>query len=113
MTDMLNHYDGEVTELYGLVSELILTKQWFFTKGIAWVVRLVHQSPELEKGFQATKALDKPVTEVPGYDEGAKDALEAAIAAFDNFHISVIGKVSDWVNEPLFIIKEKSKLPIV
>ncbi|KAM0070999.1 hypothetical protein Hdeb2414_s0001g00019821 [Helianthus debilis subsp. tardiflorus] len=113
MTDILNRYDGEVTELYGIVSELLLTKQWLLTEGVAWAVRLVHQSPELEKGFQAAKASDKPVTEVAGYEEGAKDAHEAAIAAFDNFHISVLGKVSDLVNEPLSIIKEKSKLPIV
>ncbi|MFS8017345.1 hypothetical protein Hanom_Chr15g01379281 [Helianthus anomalus] len=47
--DMLTHYDGEMVELYGFVSELMLTKQWFLTDGVAWVVKLVHQSPESEK----------------------------------------------------------------
>ncbi|KAJ0754231.1 hypothetical protein HanPI659440_Chr09g0344541 [Helianthus annuus] len=44
---MLTHCDGEMSELYALVSELMLTKQWFLTDGVAWVVKLVHQSPEL------------------------------------------------------------------
>ncbi|KAJ0816949.1 hypothetical protein HanPI659440_Chr00c09g0721191 [Helianthus annuus] len=133
MTDMLNRYDSEMIELYGLASELLLTKQWFMTEGVAWVVKLVHQSPELEKvvadlvnnvnavgvndgikqAFQATMTSAKAVNEIPGYDEGAKDILEAAIKAFDNFHISVLDKVSKLVNEPLAVIKERSKLPIV
>ncbi|KAJ0900378.1 hypothetical protein HanPSC8_Chr08g0313121 [Helianthus annuus] len=46
---MLARYDGEMVELYGCVSELMLNKQWFLTDGVAWVVKLVHQSPELEK----------------------------------------------------------------
>ncbi|KAJ0662722.1 hypothetical protein HanOQP8_Chr13g0471881 [Helianthus annuus] len=49
MKDMLTRYDGEMVELYSLTSELLLTKQWFLTEGVAWVVKLVHQSPELEK----------------------------------------------------------------
>ncbi|KAF5756057.1 hypothetical protein HanXRQr2_Chr17g0810101 [Helianthus annuus] len=133
MKDMLNRYDGEMVELYGLTSELFLTKQWFLTEGVAWVVKLVHQSPELEKlvvdlvnivnavgvndgikqGFQAAKGSARTVDEVLGYDEGAKDTLDAAIKAFDIFHISVLDKVSELVNEPLSVIKEKGKLPIV
>ncbi|KAF5786399.1 hypothetical protein HanXRQr2_Chr10g0440481 [Helianthus annuus] len=131
--DMLSRYDGEMVELYSLVSELMLTKQWFLTDGVAWVVKLVHQSPELEKvvadlvnrvntigvndgikqGFQAAKSLTRSVEEVLGYDEGAKDTLDAAIKAFDNFHISVLDKVSELVNEPLSVIKKKSELPII
>ncbi|KAJ0914627.1 hypothetical protein HanPSC8_Chr06g0240711 [Helianthus annuus] len=131
--DMLTRYDGEMIELYGLVSELLLTKEWFLTEGIAWVVKLVHQSPELERvvadlvnsvnavgvnddikqGFHAAKSSAKTVNEILGYDEGAKDALDAAIKAFDNFHISVLDKVTELANEPLSVIKEKSKLPIV
>ncbi|MFS7998184.1 hypothetical protein Hanom_Chr12g01150751 [Helianthus anomalus] len=104
MKDMLNHYDGEMVELYGLSSELLLTKQWFLTEGVAWVVKL---------GFQATKTLAKTVDEILGYDEGAKDTLDATIKAFDDFHISVLDKVSELVNEPLSVIKERSRLPIV
>ncbi|KAJ0883734.1 hypothetical protein HanPSC8_Chr10g0425101 [Helianthus annuus] len=131
--DMLPRYDGEMAELYSLVSELMLTKQWFLTDGVAWVVKLVHQSPELEKvvadlvnrvntigvndgikqGFQAAKSLTRSVEEVLGYDEGAKDTLDTAIKAFDNFHISVLDKVSELVNEPLSVIKKKSELPII
>ncbi|KAF5756230.1 hypothetical protein HanXRQr2_Chr17g0812191 [Helianthus annuus] len=131
MTEMLNQYDGEVTGLYGLVSELLLTKQWFLTDGVVGVVRLVHQSPELEKivadlvncvnvvvvndeikhGFHAAKTTNKLVTEVPGCDEEGKNALDATI--FVNFHISVLHKVSNLVNEPLSTIKERSRLPIV
>ncbi|KAJ0789101.1 hypothetical protein HanPI659440_Chr05g0199681 [Helianthus annuus] len=127
MTDMLNCYDGEMTELYEHVSELHLTKQWCMTEGVAWVVKLVYESLELEKvvadlvnnvnvvgvndgikqGFQAAKDSSKAVNEVLVYDEGAKDVLEAAIVAFDNFHISVLSKVSDLVNEPLAVIKVK------
>ncbi|KAJ0694478.1 hypothetical protein HanPI659440_Chr15g0609281 [Helianthus annuus] len=46
---MLTRCDGEMIELYAQVSELMLTKQWFLTEGVAWVVKLVQQSPELEK----------------------------------------------------------------
>ncbi|KAJ0715641.1 hypothetical protein HanPI659440_Chr13g0503551 [Helianthus annuus] len=133
MKDMLSRYDGEIVELYSLTSELLLTKQWFLKEGVAWVVKLVHQSPELEKvvadfvnsvnvvgvndgikqGFQAAKFSAKTVEEIPRYDEGARDTLDAAIKAFDDFHILVLDKVSELVNEPLSVIKEKSKLPIV
>ncbi|KAJ0479394.1 hypothetical protein HanIR_Chr13g0619451 [Helianthus annuus] len=133
MKDMLSRYDGEIVELYSLTSELLLMKQWFLKEGVAWVVKLVHQSPELKKvvadfvnsvnvvgvndgikqGFQAAKSSAKTVEEIPGYDEGARDTLDAAIKAFDDFHISVLDKVSELVNEPLSVIKEKSKLPIV
>ncbi|KAF5781115.1 hypothetical protein HanRHA438_Chr11g0493021 [Helianthus annuus] len=117
---MLTRCDGEMVELYAQVSELMLTKQWFLTDGIAWVVKLVHQSPELEKvvadlvnsvnvvgvnegikqSFQAAKGLVHSFEEVSGYDEGAKDALNAAIQAIDNFHISVLSKVADLVDKP-------------
>ncbi|KAF5814578.1 hypothetical protein HanRHA438_Chr03g0124691 [Helianthus annuus] len=130
---MLIRCDGEMVELYALVSELMLTKQWFLTDGVAWVVKLVHQSPELEKvvadlvnsvnavgvnegikqGFKAAKESVQIVEEVLGYDEGAKDILDTTIKAFDNFHISVLDKVSELVNEPLSVIKQKSELPIV
>ncbi|KAJ0575377.1 hypothetical protein HanIR_Chr05g0212061 [Helianthus annuus] len=130
---MLTRCDGEMVELYAQVSELMLTKQWFLTDGVAWVVKLVHQSPELEKvvanminsvnvvgvnegikqGFKAALDSVRFAEEVPGYDEGAKDALDAAIKAFDNFHISVLGKVADLVDKPLSVIKQRSELPIV
>ncbi|KAJ0725743.1 hypothetical protein HanPI659440_Chr12g0462311 [Helianthus annuus] len=130
---MLTRCDGEMVELPALVSELMLTKQWFLTDGVAWVVKLVHQSPELEKvvadlannvnavrvnegikqGFQAAKDSVRSAEEVLGYDEGAKDALDAAIKAFDDFHISVLGKVTDLVDKPLSVIKQRSELPIV
>ncbi|MFS8010069.1 hypothetical protein Hanom_Chr14g01292661 [Helianthus anomalus] len=51
--------------------------------------------------------------EVLGYDEGAKDALDAAIKAFEDFHISVLGKVVDLVDKPLSVIKQRSEIPIV
>ncbi|KAJ0458991.1 hypothetical protein HanHA89_Chr16g0643921 [Helianthus annuus] len=130
---MLTRYDGEMVEVYAQVSELMLTKQWFLTDGIAWVVKLVHQSPELDKvvadlvssvnavganegikqGFQAALNSVRSAEEVPGYDEGAKDALDAAIKAFDDFHISVLGKVADLIDKPLSVIKQRSQLPIV
>ncbi|KAJ0900377.1 hypothetical protein HanPSC8_Chr08g0313111 [Helianthus annuus] len=130
---MLARYDGEMVELYGYVSELMLNKQWFLTDGVAWVVKLVHQSPELEKvvadlvnsinvvcvndgikqGFQAAKGSARSVEEVIGYDEGAKNTLDAAIKAFDDFHISILDKVADLVNEPLSVIKQRSELPII
>ncbi|KAJ0910857.1 hypothetical protein HanRHA438_Chr06g0256881 [Helianthus annuus] len=130
---MLTSCNGEMVEMYALVSELMLTKQWFLTDWVAWVVKLVHQSPELEKvvadlvnnvnvvglnewikqGFQAAKGSARSFEEVSGYDEGAKDALNSVIQAFDNFHISVLGKVADLVDKPLFVIKQRSELPIV
>ncbi|MFS7987138.1 hypothetical protein Hanom_Chr11g01018911 [Helianthus anomalus] len=111
----------------------MLTKQWFLTDGVAWVVKLVHQTPELEKvvadlvnsvnavgvnegikqGFQAAKDSVRSIEEVLGYNEGAKDVLDAAIKAFDNFHIFVLGKVADLVDKPLSVIKNRSELPIV
>ncbi|MFS7956959.1 hypothetical protein Hanom_Chr07g00660781 [Helianthus anomalus] len=114
---MLTCCDGEMVELYAQVSELMLTKQWFLTDGIAWVVKLVHQSPELEKvvadlvnsfnvvgvnegikqGFKAAHDSVRSAEEVPGYDEGAQDTLNAARKAFDDFHISILRKVADLV----------------
>ncbi|MFS8004989.1 hypothetical protein Hanom_Chr13g01232241 [Helianthus anomalus] len=130
---MLTRCDGEMVELYEQVSELMLTKQWFLTEGIAWVVKLVQHSPELEKvvadlvnsvnavgsnegikqGFKAAHDSVRSTEEVPGYDEGAQDALNVAIKAFDQLHISVLGKVADLIDKPLSVIQQRSILPIV
>ncbi|MFS7994964.1 hypothetical protein Hanom_Chr12g01112341 [Helianthus anomalus] len=109
---MLTRCDGEMVELYALVSEFMLTKQWFLTDGVAWVVKLVHRSPELEK-VVADLVNSVNAVGVVGYDEGAKDALDAAIKSFDDFHISVLGKVENLVDKPLSVIKQRSELPIV
>ncbi|KAJ0467690.1 hypothetical protein HanIR_Chr14g0688061 [Helianthus annuus] len=71
---MLSRCDGEMIELYALVSELMLTKQWFLTDGVAWVVKLVHQSPELEK---VVADLVNSVNAV-GVNEGIKQGFQAA-----------------------------------
>ncbi|KAJ0601455.1 hypothetical protein HanIR_Chr03g0128541 [Helianthus annuus] len=130
---MLTRTDGEMVEVYAQVSELMLTQQWFLTEGIAWVVKLVHQSPELEKvvadlvnsvnamganegikqGFKAAHDSVRSAEEVPGYDEGAQDALDAAVKAFDELQVSVLGKVADLIDKPLSVIQQRSKLPIV
>ncbi|KAM0026615.1 hypothetical protein Hdeb2414_s0020g00560131 [Helianthus debilis subsp. tardiflorus] len=130
---MLTRCNSEMVELYPQVSELMLTKQWFLTDRIAWVVKLVRQSLELEKvvadlvkcvnvvgvnegikqGFKVAHDSVRSIEEVPGYDEGAQDALNAAIKAFDDLHITVLGKVADLVDKPLSIIQQRSKLPIV
>ncbi|MFS7983223.1 hypothetical protein Hanom_Chr11g00972041 [Helianthus anomalus] len=104
---MLTRCDGEMVELYAQVSELMLTKQWFLTHGIAWVVKLVHKSSELEK------VVADLVNSVNVVDVGAQDALNAAIRAFDELHISVLGKVADLVDKPLFVNQQRSKLPII
>ncbi|KAF5789911.1 hypothetical protein HanXRQr2_Chr09g0376831 [Helianthus annuus] len=64
-------------------------------------------------GFKAAHDSVRSVEEVPGYDVGAQDALDAAIKAFDDLHISVLGKVADLVDKPLSVIQQRSKLPIV
>ncbi|MFS7921538.1 hypothetical protein Hanom_Chr03g00237971 [Helianthus anomalus] len=130
---MLSSCDTEMVELYAQTSELMLMKQWFLTEGAAWVVKLVQQSPELEKvvadlinnvnvvganegikqGFKATHDSVRSVEEVPGYDAGAQDALDAAVKAFDELQISVLDKVADLIDKPLSIIQQRSKLPIV
>ncbi|MFS7931636.1 hypothetical protein Hanom_Chr04g00358231 [Helianthus anomalus] len=130
---MLTRCDGEMVELYAQVSELMLTKQWFLTDGIVWVVKLVHQSPELEKvvadlvnsvnvvgvnggikqGFKAAHDSVRSAEEVPGYDEGSQDAMNTAIKAFDDLHISVLGKVADLIDKPLSVIQQRSRIPIV
>ncbi|KAJ0816843.1 hypothetical protein HanPI659440_Chr00c10g0722731 [Helianthus annuus] len=130
---MLTRYDSEMVELYAQVSELMLTKQWFLTEGVAWVVKLVQQSPELEKvvadivnsvnavganegnkqGFKAAHDSVRSAEEVSGYDDGAQAALDAAVKAFDELQISVLGKVADLIDKPLSVIQQKSKLPIV
>ncbi|KAJ0499673.1 hypothetical protein HanPSC8_Chr13g0592251 [Helianthus annuus] len=130
---MLTRCDSEMVELYAQVSELMLTKQWFLTEGVAWVVKLVQQSPELEKvvadlvnsvnavganegikqGFKAAHDSVRSAEEVPGYDEGAQDALDAAVKAFDELQISVLGKVTDLIDKPFSVIQQRSKLPIV
>ncbi|MFS8021600.1 hypothetical protein Hanom_Chr16g01429311 [Helianthus anomalus] len=129
---MLTRVDGEMVEVYAQVSELMLTKQWFLTEGVAWVVKLVQQSPELEKvvadlinsvnavganegikqGFKAARDSVRSAEEVPGYDAGAQDALDAAVKAFDELQISVLGKVADLADKPLFVIQQRSKLLI-
>ncbi|KAM0072260.1 hypothetical protein Hdeb2414_s0001g00034431 [Helianthus debilis subsp. tardiflorus] len=70
---MLTRYDGEMVELYAQVSDLMLTKQWFLKDGVAWVVKLVHQSPELEK---VVSALVNSVN-VVGVNEGIKQGFKA------------------------------------
>ncbi|KAJ0481156.1 hypothetical protein HanIR_Chr13g0639481 [Helianthus annuus] len=130
---MLTRCDGEMIDLYAQVSELMLTKQWFLTEGTAWVVKLVQQSPELEKvvadlvnsvnavgvnegikqGFKAAHDSVRSAEEVPGYDAGAQDALDAAVKSFDELQISVLEKVADLIDKPLSVIQQRSKLPIV
>ncbi|KAJ0525374.1 hypothetical protein HanHA300_Chr09g0311291 [Helianthus annuus] len=130
---MLVRCERDMIEAYAELSELKLTKQWFLTDGVAWVVKLVHQSPELEKvvadlvnsvnavganegikqGFKAAQELIGSVEEVPGYDAGAPSALEAAVKAFDELKISVLDKVADLIEEPLSVIRQRSDLPIV
>ncbi|KAJ0600591.1 hypothetical protein HanIR_Chr03g0118851 [Helianthus annuus] len=130
---MLIRCERDMIEAYSELSELKLTKQWFLTDGVAWVVKLVHQSPELEKvvadlvnsvnavganegikqGFKAAQELVGSAEEVPGYDAGAQSALEAAVKAFDELKISVLDKVSDLIDEPLSVIRQRSELPIV
>ncbi|MFS8006872.1 hypothetical protein Hanom_Chr14g01254291 [Helianthus anomalus] len=130
---MLNRCDGEMIELYTQVSELMLTKQWFLTEGVAWVVKLAQQSPELEKvvadlvnnvnavganegikqGFKAAHDSVRSAEEVPGYDAGAQDALDAAVKAFDELQISVLEKVADLIDKPLSVIQQRSKIPVV
>ncbi|KAJ0638445.1 hypothetical protein HanHA300_Chr00c0117g0712821 [Helianthus annuus] len=130
---MLIRCECDMIESYAQLSELKLTKQWFLTDGVAWVVKLVHQSPELEKvvtdlvnsanavganegikhGFEAAKGPARSFEEVPGYDGDAQDKLDAAVKAFENFNISVLGKIADLVDEPLSVIKQQSELPIV
>ncbi|KAJ0844786.1 hypothetical protein HanRHA438_Chr15g0706341 [Helianthus annuus] len=132
-TGMLIRCERDMIESYAQLSELKLTKQWFLTDGIAWVVKLVHQSPELERvvadlvnsvnavganedikhGFEAAKGPARSFEEVPGYDGDARDKLNAAVKAFEDFNISVLGKVADLVDEPLSAIKQQSELPIV
>ncbi|KAJ0724263.1 hypothetical protein HanPI659440_Chr12g0445811 [Helianthus annuus] len=72
--EMLTRCDGEMVEVYAQVSELMLTKQWFLTDGVTWVVKLVHQSPELEK------VVDDLVNSVNavGANEGIKQGFKAA-----------------------------------
>ncbi|KAJ0941136.1 hypothetical protein HanRHA438_Chr02g0091151 [Helianthus annuus] len=130
---MLIRCERDMIEAYAQLSELKLTKQWFLTDGVAWVVKLVHQSPELEKvvadlvnsvnavganegikqGFKAAQDLVGSTEEVPGYDAGAQSALEAAVKAFDELNISVLDKVADLIDEPLSVIQQRSELPIV
>ncbi|KAJ0529985.1 uncharacterized protein LOC118482783 [Helianthus annuus] len=130
---MLVRCERDMIESYAQLSELKLTKQWFLTDGVAWVVKLVHQSPELEKvvadlvnsvnavganegikqGFKAAHDSVGSVEEVPGYDAGAQGALDAAVKAFDELQISVLDKVADLINEPLSVIQQRSQLPIV
>ncbi|KAM0068099.1 hypothetical protein Hdeb2414_s0002g00069291 [Helianthus debilis subsp. tardiflorus] len=130
---MLSRCDTEMVELYAQTSELMLMKQWFLTEGVAWVVKLVRQSPELEKvvadlvnsvnavganegikqGFKAAHDSVRSAEEVPGYDAKAQDALDAVVKAFDEHPISVLDKVADLIDKPLSIIQERSKLPIV
>ncbi|XP_035835499.1 uncharacterized protein LOC118483884 [Helianthus annuus] len=130
---MLIRCERDMIEAYAQLSELKLTKKWFLTDGVAWVVKLVHQSPELEKvvadlvnsvnavganewikqGFKAAQDLVGSAEEVPGYDAGAQSALDAAVKAFDELNISVLDKVADLIDEPLPVIQQRSKLPIV
>ncbi|KAJ0743013.1 hypothetical protein HanPI659440_Chr10g0370771 [Helianthus annuus] len=130
---MLIRCERDMIESYAQLSELKLTKQWFLTDGVAWVVKLVHQSPELEKvvadlvnnvnavganegikhGFVAALGPARSFEEVPGYDGDAQDKLDVAVKAFENFNISVLGKIADLVDEPLSVIKQQSELPIV
>ncbi|MFS8027529.1 hypothetical protein Hanom_Chr16g01499731 [Helianthus anomalus] len=101
---MLTRCDGEMVELPELekvVADLVNS------------VNAVGVNEGIKQGFQAAKDSVRSAEEVLGYDEGAKDVLDAVIKAFDNFHISVLGKVTDLVDKPLSVIKQRSELPIV
>ncbi|KAJ0667291.1 hypothetical protein HanPI659440_Chr17g0676211 [Helianthus annuus] len=73
--EMLTRCDGEMVVVYAQVSELMLTKQWFLSDGVTWVVKLVHQSPELEK---VIADLVNSVNAV-GANEGIKQGFKAAM----------------------------------
>ncbi|MFS7931625.1 hypothetical protein Hanom_Chr04g00358111 [Helianthus anomalus] len=112
---MLTHCDGEMVELYAQMSDLMLTKQWFLTEGAAWVVNVnvVGANEGIKQGFKAAHDSVRSAEEVPGYDAGAQDALDAAVKAFDELRISVLDKVADLIDKPLSVIQQRSKLPIV
>ncbi|MFS7985738.1 hypothetical protein Hanom_Chr11g01002141 [Helianthus anomalus] len=76
-------------------------------------VNVVGVNDGIKQGFQTAKDSAQSVDEVFGYDEGAKNTLDAAIKAFDDFPISVLDKVAELVNEPLSVIKQKSELPLI
>ncbi|KAM0070171.1 hypothetical protein Hdeb2414_s0001g00010151 [Helianthus debilis subsp. tardiflorus] len=129
--EMLLRCERDMIESYAQLSELKLTKKWFLTDGVAWVVKLVHQSPELEKvvadlvnsvnavganegikhGFEAAMGPARSFEEVPGYDGDAQDKLDVAVKAFENFNISVLGKIA--LHRFLSVIRQQSELPIV
>ncbi|MFS8027528.1 hypothetical protein Hanom_Chr16g01499721 [Helianthus anomalus] len=101
---MLTRCDGEmveIPELEKVVADLVNS------------VNAVGVNEGIKQGFQAAKDSVHSAEEVLGYDKGAKDVLDAVIKAFDNFHISVLGKVTDLVDKPLSVIKQRSELPIV
>ncbi|MFS7955406.1 hypothetical protein Hanom_Chr07g00642231 [Helianthus anomalus] len=114
---MLTRCDGEMVELYAQVSELMLTKQCpKLEKVVADLVNCVNVvgvNEGIKQGFKAAHDSVCSTEEVPGYDVGAQDALNATIKAFDDLHISVLGKVADLVDKPLSVIQQRSKLPIV
>ncbi|KAJ0792026.1 hypothetical protein HanOQP8_Chr01g0012671 [Helianthus annuus] len=111
---MLTRCDGEMVELYAQVSELMLTNLEL-EKVVADLVNsvMVGVNEGIKRGFKAAHDSVRSIEEVPGYDVGAQDALNAAIKAFDDLHISVLGKVVDLVDKPLSFIHQRSKLPIV
>ncbi|MFS7895522.1 hypothetical protein Hanom_Chr00s002975g01707421 [Helianthus anomalus] len=102
---MLTRYNGEMVELYAQLEKVVAE--------LVNNINVVGANEGIKQGFQAAKDSVRSVEEVPGYDEGAKDALGAAIKAFDDFHISVLAKVADLVDKTLSFIKRRSELPIV
>ncbi|KAF5805682.1 hypothetical protein HanRHA438_Chr05g0221831 [Helianthus annuus] len=67
----------------------------------------------IKQGYHASKTSDVLVTDVLGFDEDAKVALDAAIESFNKLSISCLSKVPALVNKPLSKIKELSQQPIV
>ncbi|KAJ0922580.1 hypothetical protein HanPSC8_Chr05g0205551 [Helianthus annuus] len=67
----------------------------------------------IKQGYPASKTSDVLVTDVLGFDEDAKVALDAAIESFSKLSISCLSKVAALVNKPLSKIKELSQQPIV
>ncbi|MFS7911769.1 hypothetical protein Hanom_Chr02g00122011 [Helianthus anomalus] len=97
------------------------------------MARLINKSRELEKvvaditkavnaygvnegikqGYHAAKTSDVLVTDVLGFDEDTKVALDATMEFFDKLSILCLSKVAALVNEPLSNIEELSQQPIV
>ncbi|MFS7927733.1 hypothetical protein Hanom_Chr04g00312581 [Helianthus anomalus] len=84
MTELVGQYEGETAELYGV---WLVHKSLELEKVVADITNVVNAygvNEGIKQGYHAAKTSEVFVTDVLGFDEDAKIALDAAIESINS-----------------------------